>query len=1193
MKTKLILFASAVALMSFSKKDFAQAPTLGTAANFELFTSVGAITNTGVSQITGNVGSNSGSSTNFGNVNGGMHDGDAASIQCAADLTTAYNQLAATTATFFPAPLLGNGQILNAGVYSIAGAATLNLSLTLDGQGNPNAVFIFKIQGPFSAAALAKVHLINGALACNVFWKIEGLVSLASGTLMKGTIIANNAAISLGTGDTLEGRALSTTGAITIDGVLAYTPIGCGSPFLTGPALPTLASAGCYGIFTSDGPCTGDPVTHVTGDVGTNLGTTTLFNPLFVTGMIHGVPDGSTIACAADLGTAYSYLNLLPYDIELLYPAQFGRNLVLTPHTYIMKAAVTLTDTLILNGENNVNGVFVIQVLGAFANTVNSKIRLINGAQSKNIYWKIDGAVSLASNSIFEGTIVSNNGAISTSIGDTVYGRLLSTNGAINVISTVVYMPAGCSNAPFVVTEPSNQSTCSGGSVSFSVSATGSNLVYQWRKGNTNMVDGGNISGSQTAVLTINPATVADTSSFYNVLVTGAYSPVDTSIYVSLSVNSVPVITSQPSNQTICTGNTATFSIGVSGGGLTYQWRKGLVNLVNGGNISGATTSTLTINPAGVADAALNYNVIFSGACAPQDSSVKVSLSVNPAPSVNPVTGQTVCNNSSTSAINFGGTATTYSWTNSDASIGLALNGSGNIAPFNATDALSTAVTATITVTPSNGGGCNGPSTSFTITVNPSPTTNLVPNQSVCNNASSAAIIFSGSVIGTTYSWTNSDVSIGLGSSGTGTINSFTATNPGTSPVIANLTVTPSANSCTGVSSSFTITVNPTPTVNPISNQVVCNNTSTIPVNFTGAVTGTTYSWTNTDASIGLPATGSGNIASFNATNSGTTPVIATINTTPSANGCSGVASGFTITVNPSPQAVAGSNTPVCVGNSIDLTAQTEAGGTYSWTGPAAYTSTSQNPIITGATLLNAGTYTLLVTANGCNSTPAMTVVVVNNCPVTDLSIVKTVDNVYPHVGSNVVFTIKATNNGPSTATGVAVTDILQSGYQYVSSTTTAGTFNSSTGVWTIGNMLNGATETLTITVTVVSPGNYSNTAIIYGNETDNLMANNSSSTITYPSDFNIPEGFSPNGDGINDLFVIRGIDIYPSNSFQVFNRWGDLLFSASPYINTWDGTTSMGIQVGGNVLPVGTYFYTLDLGDGSKIYKGTIYLNK
>jgi gliding motility-associated-like protein/uncharacterized repeat protein (TIGR01451 family) len=222
-----------------------------------------------------------------------------------------------------------------------------------------------------------------------------------------------------------------------------------------------------------------------------------------------------------------------------------------------------------------------------------------------------------------------------------------------------------------------------------------------------------------------------------------------------------------------------------------------------------------------------------------------------------------------------------------------------------------------------------------------------------------------------------------------------------------------------------------------------------------------------------------------------------------------------------------------------------------------------------------------------------MTVVVVNNCPVTDLSIVKTVDNVYPHVGSNVVFTIKATNNGPSTATGVAVTDILQSGYQYVSSTTTAGTFNSSTGVWTIGNMLNGATETLTITVTVVSPGNYSNTAIIYGNETDNLMANNSSSTITYPSDFNIPEGFSPNGDGINDLFVIRGIDIYPSNSFQVFNRWGDLLFSASPYINTWDGTTSMGIQVGGNVLPVGTYFYTLDLGDGSKIYKGTIYLNK
>ena len=79
-------------------------------------------------------------------------------------------------------------------------------------------------------------------MACNVFWKVEGLVSLAAGTFMRGTIIANNAAINLSTGDTLEGRALTTNGAVSVDGVLTYTPIGCGSPVLTGPKAPALGS---------------------------------------------------------------------------------------------------------------------------------------------------------------------------------------------------------------------------------------------------------------------------------------------------------------------------------------------------------------------------------------------------------------------------------------------------------------------------------------------------------------------------------------------------------------------------------------------------------------------------------------------------------------------------------------------------------------------------------------------------------------------------------------------------------------------------------------------------------------------------------------------------------------------------------------------------------------------------------------
>jgi hypothetical protein len=445
MKTRLLSVLVAVILFILPTLNFAQAPPLGTAANFVLFSSIGAVTNTGISQLTGNVGTNSGSSTGFGNVNGVMCDNDGASAQCAADLLIAYNQLNSTTATFFPLPLLGNGEIFTAGVYSISGAATLNLDLTLDAQENSNAVFIFQIQGSFSTSADSKIILINGAQACNVFWKVEGLISMASGTTMRGTVIANNAAINMNTGDTLEGRALSTTGAVTVDGVLAYTPIGCGSPILTGPMAPALASTECYALFSGDGAVSNSGITYVKGDVGTNVGLTTGFDPLLVTGTIHPIPDASTAQCAADLLNVYNYLNTIPYDIELLYPAQFGNNLVLTPHTYLLNAATVFTDTLFLNAQGNADAVFVIQIFGALSTSTYSKVSLINGTQAKNVFWKIEGAVSINNYSVFCGTIICNNGALGAlNTGVILDGRALTTTGALTTTAMTATMPPGC-----------------------------------------------------------------------------------------------------------------------------------------------------------------------------------------------------------------------------------------------------------------------------------------------------------------------------------------------------------------------------------------------------------------------------------------------------------------------------------------------------------------------------------------------------------------------------------------------------------------------------------------------------------------------------------------------------------------------------------------------------------------------------
>lgn len=444
MKRISTLMLAIAVLLTCNNLSFGQAPNLGSTANFVIFTTVGALSNTGISQLTGNVGTNSGSITGFGNVNGVMHKADGASAQCASDLLNLYNQLNSAIPTFFIAPALGNGQSLSPGVYSITGNSTLNQGLSFDAKGDENAVFIVQIQGTLSAGAASEIILNNGALACNIFWKVEGVVSMAPGSKMKGTVVANNAAINLSSGTTLEGRVLSTSGAIGINAVLAYTPTGCGSPVLSGPIAPALGTTECYALFSSNGEVTNMDTSFIKGDVGTNVGLTTGFNPLNVNGKIHPIPDGSTAACAADLLDVYTYLNTLNYDIELLYPAQFGNNLVLTPHTYLLNAATNLTGTLYLNSEGNENAVFVIQINGALSTSTYSKVILLNGTQVKNVFWKIEGAININDYSNFIGTLVGNNGAINLKKGMTLDGRAFTTTGALKSTGITATMPQGC-----------------------------------------------------------------------------------------------------------------------------------------------------------------------------------------------------------------------------------------------------------------------------------------------------------------------------------------------------------------------------------------------------------------------------------------------------------------------------------------------------------------------------------------------------------------------------------------------------------------------------------------------------------------------------------------------------------------------------------------------------------------------------
>jgi hypothetical protein len=847
MKRKLLNVLTAIIMLLIPTMNYAQAPPLGTAANFVLFSTDGAVKNMGTlyeTHLTGNVGTNNGSSTGFGNVNGGMHDGDGVSAQCAADLLIAYNQLNSTVPTFFPASLLGNGQMLNAGVYSIAAAATLNSELILNGQGNANAVFIFQIQGSLSTSAFSRVKLINGALACNVFWKVEGLVDMATGTSMKGTVIANNAAINMAVGDTLEGRALSTAGAVTVTGVLAYTPVGCGSLTLTGPAAPVFVASKDYAIFSSNGPVSNTGVTKITGDVGTNVGLTTGFNALDVTGTIHAIPDGSTAGAAADLLNVYNGLNALTADIELLHPDLFGHNLVLTPHTYLMNGAVTFTDTLYLDAMGNANAVFIIKTYGAFSSNVGSRVVLINGALSKNVYWMVNGAVSIGDNSIFNGTIVANNGAIDLLSGATLLGRALTTDGALATASMTTLIPF----SPLVTTDPTNQIICAGGSASFTVVASGTSITYQWRKGSINLINGGNISGANSASLTINPVSIADASVNYNVIVTGAFAPNDTSNNASLTVNTAPSITTQPANESTCLGDAAIFSVISTGSGLTYQWRKGVVNLTDGGSISGATTSILTINPVIITDVAANYNVVISGTCAPSATSANASLAVGSAISItSEPANQTVCSGSSaTFSVVAKGGGLTYQWRKgivnlvNGGSISGATSASLTINPVVLAD-----VAANYNVVISSTCAANDTSINASLTMNTAPSITTEPiDVTICTGSSASfSVIAAGS--GLTYQWRKGVVNLTNGGSVSGATTATLTINPVIiTDVAANYNVVISgtcAPNATSINALLTMNTAPSITTEPIDKAVCAGSSASFSVIAAGS--GLTYQW--------------------------------------------------------------------------------------------------------------------------------------------------------------------------------------------------------------------------------------------------------------------------------------------------------------------------------------------------------------
>ncbi|MBS1510527.1 MAG: T9SS type A sorting domain-containing protein [Bacteroidetes bacterium] len=242
---------------------------------------------------------------------------------------------------------------------------------------------------------------------------------------------------------------------------------------------------------------------------------------------------------------------------------------------------------------------------------------------------------------------------------------VLNSSAAILTVST----------APNVTGQPAAVSICAGNNATYTVTAGGSGLTYQWQEstdgGGTwnNVTNGGVYSGATSATLTLTAVPVGMNSYQYRCIVSGTCAPSVNSNAATLTVGTALSITAQPTGSTICAGSNTTFAVTTSGTVLSYQWQESTNgggtwnNITNGGIYSGAASATLSLTGVTAGMNNNQYRCVVTGSCPSVNSNAAV-LSVNTAPNITgQPTSSTLCAAQNTTfTVAATGTAVTYQW---------------------------------------------------------------------------------------------------------------------------------------------------------------------------------------------------------------------------------------------------------------------------------------------------------------------------------------------------------------------------------------------------------------------------------------------------------------------------------------------------------------------------------------------------
>jgi gliding motility-associated-like protein len=506
---------------------------------------------------------------------------------------------------------------------------------------------------------------------------------------------------------------------------------------------------------------------------------------------------------------------------------------------------------------------------------------------------------------------------------------------------------------------------CSGTSAYLSATAPGG--TYRWYDAATN----GNLLNTGPTFTT--PILTANTIYYVETTVNGVTSNRTAANVTVVASTASPTISGSTE---ICQGSSTTLT--ASGSAGTYEW----YNAPAGGNLLSAKSAYTT--------PVLNYNANYYveakvNSC--KSARTEVDVKVTTMPNVTSAATGVICSgNPLNYTITADDSAATFSWSRAK------ITGISNVAVTNQTTStinetlINTSngiVKVTYNITPFNG-TCAGPVFNYVVTVYPAPAVTSADSTTTCDQtATDYTIKFN--ITGTTSTWSRPVVA---GISNTAVSGQSASTikevlfNTTGAPIKVNYVFNYQTAACTGAPFNFAVTVNPLATITSDATGTAC---SGIPQNYviTSNVPSATYSWSRAAVSnISNPAVTGQTSSSIteNLVNKATYAVNVTYIITPSAYGCTGTPFNYVVAVNPSVATpVPSSNSPVCVGTAIMLSTPAVIGATYQWTAPNGNILTGRDPEINNAQVSNSGTYTLVETVNGCQSTPATVNVAVND----------------------------------------------------------------------------------------------------------------------------------------------------------------------------------------------------------------------